>query len=118
MTRVGASERGQQTSFNRADGISDVEHVAIGNGAVGESDIEGKAAVGSDERVGKRASFKIPPSPPRCCNVVALQREQRSDPYGAALGAGEAIDQGAEGDGCDFRLANSPGTNFSSALTM
>jgi hypothetical protein len=25
VTRVGASERGQQTSFNRADGTSDIE---------------------------------------------------------------------------------------------
>jgi hypothetical protein len=29
VTRVGASERGQRTSFNGADGISDIEHVAI-----------------------------------------------------------------------------------------
>jgi hypothetical protein len=28
---------------------SDIEHVAIGNGAFGESDIEGKAAMGSGE---------------------------------------------------------------------
>ena len=57
-TRVGASERGQRTSFNGADGISDIEHVAIGNGAFGESDIEGKAAVGSGENgaVGTRAT--------------------------------------------------------------
>ena len=33
VTRVGASERGQRTSFNRANGISDIEHVAIGNRA-------------------------------------------------------------------------------------
>ena len=32
---------------NGAEGISDVEHVAIGNGAFGGSDIEGKAAMGS-----------------------------------------------------------------------
>jgi hypothetical protein len=32
-TRVGASERGQRTSFNRTEGISDIEHVAIGNRA-------------------------------------------------------------------------------------
>ena len=27
VTRVGASERGQRTSFNGADGVSDIEHV-------------------------------------------------------------------------------------------
>jgi hypothetical protein len=43
--------------MNGADGISDIERVAIGNGAFGESDIEGKAAVGSGERAGKRTSF-------------------------------------------------------------
>jgi hypothetical protein len=32
-----------------AEGISDMEHVAIGNGAFGGSDIEGKAAMGSGE---------------------------------------------------------------------
>ncbi len=30
-----------------------MEHVAIGNGALGESDIEGKAATGSGERAGR-----------------------------------------------------------------
>jgi hypothetical protein len=29
--------------------MSDIEHVAIRNGAFGESDIEGKAAMGSGE---------------------------------------------------------------------
>jgi hypothetical protein len=29
-TRVGASERGQRTSFNGANEMSDMEHVAIG----------------------------------------------------------------------------------------
>jgi hypothetical protein len=29
--------------------MSDIEHVAIGNGAFGGSDIEGKAAMGSGE---------------------------------------------------------------------
>jgi hypothetical protein len=29
VTRVGASERGQRTSFNRAGGISDIERAAI-----------------------------------------------------------------------------------------
>jgi hypothetical protein len=29
--------------------MSDIEHVGIGNGAFGESDIEGKAAMGSGE---------------------------------------------------------------------
>jgi hypothetical protein len=38
--------------------MSDTEHVAIGNGAFGESDIEGKAATGSGERAGTRTSFK------------------------------------------------------------
>jgi hypothetical protein len=33
VTRVGASERGQRTSFNGANGMSDIEHVAIGNRA-------------------------------------------------------------------------------------
>ena len=42
-TRVGASERGQQASFNGADGISD---------------IEGKIARARDERVGRPTSFK------------------------------------------------------------
>ena len=48
---------GQTERLNGADGISDIEHVAIGNGAFGESDIEGKAAMGSGECGGKRASF-------------------------------------------------------------
>jgi hypothetical protein len=43
-TRQLACER-----LNGADGISDIEHVAIGNGAFGGSDIEGKAAMGSGE---------------------------------------------------------------------
>ena len=48
VTRVGASERGQRTSFNGANGMSD---------------IEGKATrVGTSER-GQRTSFKIV-----CCN--------------------------------------------------
>jgi hypothetical protein len=34
---------------NGADGISDIEHVAIGNGTFAGSDIEGKAAMGSGE---------------------------------------------------------------------
>ena len=33
MTRVGSSERGQHTSFNVANGASDIEHVAIGDRA-------------------------------------------------------------------------------------
>ena len=32
--------------------MSDMEHVAMGNGAFGGSDIEGKAAMGSGERGG------------------------------------------------------------------
>ena len=75
-TKVGANERGQRTSFNGANGmntpcweaggwtalvggnptepigrsrVNDIEHVAIGNGAFGQSDIEDKAAVGSGE---------------------------------------------------------------------
>jgi hypothetical protein len=48
VTRVGASERGQRTSFNGANGMSD---------------IEGKVTrVGASER-GQRTSFKI-----GCCN--------------------------------------------------
>jgi hypothetical protein len=48
--RVAASERGQRASFNGAEGFSDIEHVAIeGMERLGESDIEGKAAVGSGE---------------------------------------------------------------------
>src|SRR5436190_21006818 len=43
VTRVGASERGQQTSFN---------------GATGMSDIEGKAARVAASECGQRASFK------------------------------------------------------------
>src|SRR5205823_13174494 len=38
-------------------GFSDIEHVAIGNGDFGQSDIEGKAAMGSGEGGGKRTSF-------------------------------------------------------------
>jgi hypothetical protein len=37
------------SAMNGANGISDIEHVAIGNGAFGGSDIEGKAAMGSGE---------------------------------------------------------------------
>jgi len=37
------------SSVNGDDGINDIEHVAIGNGAFGGSDIEGKAAMGSGE---------------------------------------------------------------------
>ena len=44
MTREGASERGQRTSFNGADGISN---------------IEGKVARVSASKFGKRASFKF-----------------------------------------------------------
>jgi hypothetical protein len=58
-TRVGASERGQRTSFNGANGMSDIEgkmtrvgasergQRASFNEADGISDIEGKAAMGS-----------------------------------------------------------------------
>ena len=43
---------------NGADGISDIEHVAIGNGAFGESDIEGKAArVAASELGSERVSI-------------------------------------------------------------
>ena len=36
-------------STTELDEMSDIEHVAIGNGAFGGSDIEGKAAMGSGE---------------------------------------------------------------------
>jgi hypothetical protein len=61
---------GIRASFNGVDGISEIEgKAAMGsgervgirasfNGAEGISDIEGKAAMGSGERVGIRASFK------------------------------------------------------------
>src|SRR5262245_8752031 len=53
VTRVGASERGQQTSFNGA--LGKVTHLRQGYSA---PSIEGKAAMGSGERAGKRGSFK------------------------------------------------------------
>ena len=61
-TRVGASECGQRTSFNRtreAGNRAEVEGiVAITlNGADGVSDIEGKAAREAASECGQRASF-------------------------------------------------------------
>ncbi len=51
-TRVGASE------WSRGD-ASDIDgQTERSNGASGKSDIEGKAAMGSGERAGKRTSFK------------------------------------------------------------
>jgi hypothetical protein len=55
--REAASELGSERVSMELDGISDIEHVAIGNEAFGESDIEGKAAMGSGERAGRRTSF-------------------------------------------------------------
>ena len=45
------------TGENVARGAREIEHVAIGNGAFGESDIEGKAAMGSGERGGEENEF-------------------------------------------------------------
>jgi len=64
VTRVGASERGQRTSFNGAEGVSDIEGKVTRVGAsegmehLGKSDIEGKAAVTSGENgaAGMRAT--------------------------------------------------------------
>jgi hypothetical protein len=51
-TRVGTSE------WSRGD-ASDIDgQTGRTNGAFGKSDIEGKAAMGSGERAGKRTSFK------------------------------------------------------------
>jgi hypothetical protein len=78
-TRVGATERGQRRSFKfvsrkRSRQTDDPNATARewsrressdidgqterSNGAFGKSDIEGKAAMGSGERAGKRTSFK------------------------------------------------------------
>jgi hypothetical protein len=55
--REAASELGSERVSMELNGISDIEHVAIGNEAFGESDIEGKAGMGSGESGGKRSSF-------------------------------------------------------------
>src|SRR6266487_4309876 len=52
VTRVGASEWSRQAARD-IDGKTDRS-----NGAFWKSDIEGKAAMGSGERAGKRTSFK------------------------------------------------------------
>ena len=51
-TRVGVSEWSRRAA-REIDGKTDRS-----NGAFGKSDIEGKAAMGSGERAGKRTSFK------------------------------------------------------------
>ena len=40
---------GSSTHLRQGYGAAGIEHVAVGNGAFGESDIEGKAARGSGE---------------------------------------------------------------------
>src|SRR5882672_9137146 len=61
FTRIGGRVREKAEKAlgaNGADGISNIEHVASeGMERFGESDIEGKAAMGSGESIGKRMSF-------------------------------------------------------------
>jgi hypothetical protein len=57
-TRVGASERGQRTSFNGADGISDPPSPRLRR-----AKHRRKSREGSDEQVGQRASFNNQSSP-------------------------------------------------------
>jgi len=49
IARVATNELGNERVSMELKGISDIEHVRSGMERLGESDIEGKAAVGSGE---------------------------------------------------------------------
>ena len=78
---------------NGVKGISDIQgKAATGsgeragkrasfNGAEGISDIEGKAAKGSGERVGKRASFKSENKSMLLQETIQIFRQLSADPF-------------------------------------